>query len=181
MYTSLNRLIKAICIVILSTVFNAHANTSTTPVLSGAKIVNDNCSRCHNARPVQEFSMSEWRVIMPHMRERAHLTGEETQAVLAFFELVSEGDNRGKNVAEKPVSELSGQALITRYGCQGCHQVAGQGGTLGPALDNVVAEKGLAYFVKKVRDPQFNNPASTMPKMPISEAEAKAIAQFINP
>jgi hypothetical protein len=26
---------------------------------------------------VREFSISEWRVIMPHMREKAHLTGSE--------------------------------------------------------------------------------------------------------
>ena len=38
--------------------------------LSGAELINNNCARCHNSRPVREFSISEWRVIMPHMREK---------------------------------------------------------------------------------------------------------------
>lgn len=147
--------------------------------ISGAKVVNDNCARCHNSRPIQEFSLAEWRVIMPHMREKAHLTGGETKAVLAFFELASEGQAPAQAVNSNEVKILSGEQLVTRYGCQGCHQIDGAGGTLGPALDNVVADKGLDFFIEKVRNPQFNNPASAMPKMPISEAEAIAIAELL--
>ena len=51
------------------------ADDETT--LSGAELINNNCARCHNSRPVREFSIGEWRVIMPHMREKAHLTGSE--------------------------------------------------------------------------------------------------------
>ncbi|MEQ9362631.1 MAG: hypothetical protein RIF32_00225, partial [Leptospirales bacterium] len=54
--------------------------------VSGAMIYNLNCARCHNPRPPQEFSDREWDVIMPHMRERAHLTGVETDKVLQFIQ-----------------------------------------------------------------------------------------------
>ena len=57
--------------------------------ISGAEVINNNCARCHNARAVHEFSIPEWKVIMPHMREKAHLTGKETQAVLEFWNLLA--------------------------------------------------------------------------------------------
>ena len=41
--------------------------------------------------------------------------------------------------------------VLTRYGCQGCHQVQGAGGTLGPSLDNVISEKGRHSFCAKLR------------------------------
>jgi len=47
--------------------------------------------------------------------------------------------------------------VLTRNGCQGCHQLQGAGGTLGPSLDNVISQKGSAFFLRKVKEPQFNN------------------------
>ena len=70
--------------------------------------------------------------------------------------------------------------VLTRYGCQGCHQVQGAGGTLGPSLDNVNSEKGRAFFLRKVKEPQFNNSSSAMPQMPITDDELEALAEFLS-
>lgn len=145
--------------------------------INGAEVFNNNCARCHNARALDEFSLSEWSVIMPHMRERAHLTGKETEAVMDFIRLVKNGDSKAD---KKTQSSLDGQALYQKYSCQGCHSVNGNGGTVGPALDSVIADKGESFFLKKLKDPQFNNPSSPMPRMPLSDDEVKALAEFLS-
>jgi hypothetical protein len=97
---------------------------------SGAEIINNNCVRCHNSRPIQEFSIQEWSVTMPHMREKAHHTGKETEAVMKFLKTISRGPD--KNTADVvEISILDGGALMTKYGCQGCHSFNGQGGHWG--------------------------------------------------
>lgn len=144
---------------------------------SGAEVINNNCSRCHNARPVQEFSLEDWSVIMPHMRERAHLTGEETRAVMDYFRTLS----RRPPVAATPVPSktASGKELMVRYGCLGCHSLGGQGGSAGPALDGVVQRRGADFVKKKLANPQFDNPQSTMPRAPLSGAEIQAIVDYL--
>ncbi len=148
--------------------------------LSGAELVNNNCARCHNSRPLQEFSMSEWKVIMPHMREKAHLTGEEVEAILAFLELATTPSQTVQVIQPNDVA-IEPRDVLTRYGCQGCHQVQGEGGTLGPSLDNVISEKGKAFFSRKVKEPQFNNSSSAMPQMPITDIELAALVAFFTP
>tara|TARA_R110000765_G_scaffold95325_1_gene179428 strand:+ start:990 stop:1529 length:540 start_codon:yes stop_codon:yes gene_type:complete len=152
--------------------------TLATEVASGAEIINNNCARCHNSRPIQEFSIHEWSVIMPHMREKAHLTGKETEAVMDFLKTISSvPDKDAADVVAIPV--MDGGALMTKYGCQGCHSYNGQGGALGPALDNTVEQKGAEFVRKKLKNPQFNNTASAMPKMPLSTAQIDALVDFL--
>ncbi|MFD3282486.1 c-type cytochrome [Alteromonas macleodii] len=147
--------------------------------LSGAELINNNCARCHNSRPVHEFSISEWRVIMPHMREKAHLTGSEVKAILEFMEIASSPAQPVEVTLAKSLT-VNPRDVLTRYGCQGCHQVQGAGGTLGPSLDNVISEKGRAFFLRKVKEPQFNNSSSAMPQMPITDDELEALAEFLS-
>ncbi|QGX38181.1 c-type cytochrome [Permianibacter aggregans] len=146
--------------------------------ISGAEVVNNNCARCHNSRPVHEFSLAEWAVILPHMREKAHLTAQETDAVLQFFQTVGQPRAVG-TTSTSPSVPLSGSELMTRYGCQGCHQFNGVGGVVGPSLDRIVADKGEPFVRQKIVNPQFNNPASAMPRMPMTEAEVDAILALL--
>jgi mono/diheme cytochrome c family protein len=173
-----NRLTINIFVLFASLFAALHAESSEP--LSGAELINNNCARCHNSRPIQEFSMSEWRVIMPHMREKAHLTGTEVQAILKFMEIATTPAQASKVIA--PVNiEIEPREVLTRYGCQGCHQVQGAGGTLGPSLDNIIGEKGRAFFLRKVKEPQFNNASSAMPQMPITDEELEVLAEFLSP
>jgi mono/diheme cytochrome c family protein len=152
--------------------------TFAAEVASGAEIINNNCARCHNSRPIQEFSIQEWSVIMPHMREKAHLTGKETEAVMEFLKTISSVPD--KNTADDvAILVMNGGELMAKYGCQGCHSFNGQGGALGPPLDNTVELKGADFVIKKLTDPQFNNPTSAMPKMPLTVAEIDALVDFL--
>ena len=167
-----------ILVLFISLFTSLHVNSSEP--LSGAELINNNCARCHNSRPIQEFSMSEWKVIMPHMREKAHLTGTEVQAILNFMEIAATPAKAVK-VIEPVTIAVDPREVLTRYGCQGCHQVQGAGGTLGPSLDNVISDRGKAFFLRKVKEPQFNNASSAMPQMPITDEELEVLAEFLSP
>ena len=170
-------IIQILLVVSLSllSAFSSHAEEK----ISGAEVINNNCARCHNARAVHEFSIPEWKVIMPHMREKAHLTGKETQAVLEFLELTSQSVPLAKKVAPEKMIAPDGRQLFTQFGCQGCHSLKGDGGTVGPALDETIKDRGISFFIKKLQNPQFNNSSSPMPRMPLNEQQIKAIAEYI--
>lgn len=146
---------------------------------NGAAVFNNNCARCHNARSIDEFSLGEWAVIMPHMRERAHLTGKETDAVMEFIALVKRKP-RVVDAEKKDQPIMSGSALFTKYGCHGCHALNGDGGSVGPSLDGIIVKKGKSFFLKKLKDPQFNNPTSPMPKMPLTDDEMSALLDYLS-
>lgn len=156
-----------------------HVNSSL--VGKGAKVYSENCGRCHNARPAEEFSKKEWSVIIPHMRAKGHMTGKESLAVEAFLDstLTSDVQNTVQSGSLKNKPQRSGTDLVAAFGCQGCHSINGTGGALGPNLAGIINKKGEAFVLKKLTDPKFNNPASAMPKFPMTEADKKAIADFL--
>lgn len=147
-------------------------------VTAGARIYNENCSRCHNARPVQEFHADEWSVIVPHMREKAHLSGIEAKQLEAFIAVTLTADKVSQAVDVK-VEDIDGAALIQKFACAACHKLNGSGGALGPTLDNVVERMGRENVVRKILEPTFNNPSSSMPRFPLSDDEASAIADLL--
>ncbi len=55
------------------------------PDKTGQELWADNCMRCHNGRPPEEFSSAQWEVIVHHMRLRANLTGDESRKIVAFL------------------------------------------------------------------------------------------------
>lgn len=152
-------------------------------VAQGAKIYSENCGRCHNPRPASDYSKTEWSVVMPHMRAKAHLTGTEALAVEAFLDstLTSDVKNARKDMAksDEPASAERGEKLVQQFGCQGCHQINGSGGALGPDLTGVVKRKGEDFVVHKLLNPKFNNASSAMPQFPMSRTDAQSIMQFL--
>ncbi len=147
------------------------------PVAEGARLFNDNCSRCHNARPAQEFSEREWSVIMPHMREKAHLSGSETLAVEAFIAVTFTADKVGRVVTQSEGE--TGEDIIARFACSGCHKINGGGGTVGPGLNGVVQRMGADMVQRKLLEPTFNNPSSSMPSFPLTPAQAAKIVDVL--
>lgn len=179
------KLIKIILPIIVLTisVFSVNAQHVSDPslVAKGAKVYSQNCARCHNARPAEEYSKKEWSVVIPHMRAKAHMTGKEALAVEAFLASTLTADVRNTaSHAKSDVPQRTGVELVAQLGCQGCHQIRGEGGKLGPTLDNVVSIKGEAFVLKKLADPKFNNAASAMPKYPMTQDDMKAIIGYLS-
>ncbi len=147
-------------------------------VAEGARIFNQNCSRCHNARPAQEFHQEEWSVIVPHMREKAHMSGKEAKKLEAFIAVTLTAD-KVTGSQDLPTEELGGVALMQKFACAGCHRINGTGGAVGPALKGVVARMGREGVIRKILEPTFNNPSSSMPRFPLSETDAAALADAL--
>jgi hypothetical protein len=59
------------------------------PEKSGVELWSENCSRCHNMRPPNEFSAAQWGTIVHHMRLRANLTGDEERKITTFLQASS--------------------------------------------------------------------------------------------
>ena len=115
-----------------------------------------------------------------HEIVRDAITGTEVQAILNFMEIAATPAKAVK-VIEPVTIAVDPREVLTRYGCQGCHQVQGAGGTLGPSLDSVISDRGKAFFLRKVKEPQFNNASSAMPQMPITDEELEVLAEFLSP
>ena len=68
------------------------ASPATAPVMAssagagGAQLWADNCSRCHNIRPPQSYSDTQWEAVVMHMRLRANLTGTEQREITRFLQ-----------------------------------------------------------------------------------------------
>jgi len=50
------------------------------------------CSRCHVAEPVYDYTANEWTAILPDMCDEAKLNNEETQAVTAYIDACFHAD-----------------------------------------------------------------------------------------
>lgn len=148
--------------------------------LDGAKVYNDNCARCHQPRAPWEFSDRAWGVIIHHMHTRGYLTDQEMGAVLNYLQ--SSNKRAAYVPPAPPIAEAGpadGKALVAQFSCQGCHIIEGIGGEIGPSLDTLNERRDADYVMKKLSDPTFDNPRSVMPYFELSEAQTKAIADYL--
>jgi mono/diheme cytochrome c family protein len=72
-----------------------------------------------------------------------------------------------------------GRRLFQLKGCIGCHSVGGQGGKVGPPLDDVGLRRKPEWMMQHFRDPQSVSPGSVMPRFGFTEAEARALTDFL--
>ncbi len=76
-------------------------------------------------------------------------------------------------------SAAQGLHLFQQKGCIGCHSMGGQGGKVGPALDDVGLRRKPEWIIQHFRDPQTVSPGTVMPKFGFTEAEARALTDFL--
>jgi mono/diheme cytochrome c family protein len=74
---------------------------------------------------------------------------------------------------------LEGRRLFLQKGCFSCHSVGGQGGKIGPNLDDVSLRRSPDWIMKHFRDPQAVTPGSVMPKFGFSEIQIRALTEFV--
>lgn len=74
---------------------SAHAQKiDAQKMAEGAKIYNDNCMRCHNARSPMERDDQGWATIVAHMRARGNLTRSAAAAVLVYLRASNRPESR---------------------------------------------------------------------------------------
>lgn len=144
----------------------------------GARVYSENCGRCHNTRPVSQFNDRNWSTIVTHMRVVAGLPGQQARDVEAFLRA---SNNPPREVASSVGRALqqSGEALLDRYGCRGCHTIAGKGGTIAPNLDAALQRHDEAWVRDQIRNPRSHNARTIMPVVGASPAEIDQILEFL--
>ena len=53
--------------------------------IAGVQLWAENCIRCHNIRPPDSYSDTQWDVAMLHMRVRANLTAGDARTILDYL------------------------------------------------------------------------------------------------
>lgn len=122
-----------------------------------------------------------------------NFTDDETAALVAFLKWIGEMDLNGFPPKPTllpvvvPASTASGAVVasaerpkIFNQMCIACHALTGQGGVVGPALDDVGNRRSFDNLVAWITDPQQIKPGTLMPKLPLSEADVVELASFLS-
>ena len=119
-----------------------------------------------------------------------HFKDQEIEDLIAFFKWIGEMDLNGfpakpdLNPAAAPVKPAAGAqivappAMFTQI-CSSCHSLGGAGGAVGPALDGTGSRRDAAWLDKWLLDPAAVKPGTTMPKLPMTDAERKALVDYL--
>jgi mono/diheme cytochrome c family protein len=112
--------------------------------------------------PPQKFSATNLEAIVLYMLSQ---TGESAAGYYSSMKVLP--------------NTLEGLHLFQTRGCFGCHSVNGNGGKVGPPLDDVGLRRAPEWMMQHFRDPQSITPGSVMPKFGFTEAEARALTDFL--
>jgi mono/diheme cytochrome c family protein len=115
-----------------------------------------------SAMPPQKFSETNLEAIILFMLSQ---NGESAPGYYASMKVLP-------NTRE-------GLRLFQQKGCIGCHSVGGNGGKIGPALDDVGLRRTSEWMIQHFREPQSVTPGTVMPKFGFTEAEARSLTDFL--
>jgi len=86
----------------------------------------------------------------------------------------------GSATVEESVVKVSDRPTVFNQMCVACHSLGGQGGRVGPALDDIGTKRDLNYLAKWLKDPQSIKADTTMPKLPLSDEDITELAAFLS-
>ena len=72
------------------------------------------------------------------------------------------------------------QLYEDKYGCNGCHNLDGEGGKIGPALDRAGFRLNATWVYRWLKNPQAMDSATRMPALGLNDADAKAVTLYVN-
>jgi sulfite dehydrogenase len=162
----------------------------------GADIANGQCLICHSVEYVTSqppLPQATWAAEVKKMREKygAALPEEQVEPLVAYLTATYGPQTNAPAVPQKVAAPptpapqaLTGEALATRYGCLGCHNV--QVKLVGPPYKDIAAKyQNDTSALARISD-QIHKGGSgkwgpvIMPPFPaVSDAETKALADWI--
>ncbi len=71
------------------------------------------------------------------------------------------------------------QLYENKYGCNGCHNVGGEGGKIGPALDRAGFRLNATWVYRWLKNPQAMDGHTRMPALGLNDADAKAVTMYV--
>ena len=119
-------------------------------------------------------------------------TDEEMEAMVAFLKWIGEMDLNGfppeptllpvtvPTVGPEVVAAVSPPPKVFNQICIACHSLGGQGGVVGPPLDDVGSRLSYDDLVPWLTDPHKVKPGTAMPKLPLSSADIAELASFLS-
>jgi mono/diheme cytochrome c family protein len=66
-----------------------------------------------------------------------------------------------------------------KYGCNGCHSLADEGGKIGPTLDRAGFRLNATWIYRWLKNPQAMDSATRMPALGLNDADAKAVTLYV--
>ena len=72
------------------------------------------------------------------------------------------------------------QLYENKYGCNGCHNLAGEGGKIGPALDRAGFRLNATWIYRWLKNPQAMDAHTRMPALGLNDADAKAVTIYVS-
>jgi mono/diheme cytochrome c family protein len=97
--------------------------------------------------------------------------------ISATLALLLTGLAPGAIAQEGPVAR--GKQLFTEQGCYGCHLIEKYGTPIATDLSHVGSKYDAAYLTRWLENPTAQKPTAHMPKIAMSESEAKALAAYL--
>lgn len=122
---------------------------------------------------------------------------QQISDLVAFLKWIGQMDLNGfppkpdlnKTAAPNADSTTVGEAAIVKtidrpnvfnQMCVACHSLGGQGGQIGPALDNIGSTRDKDYIIRWLKNPLEIKPDSKMPKLPLSDEDITELAAFLS-
>lgn len=118
-----------------------------------------------------------------------NFTESERADLVAFFKWIGQMDLNGfpakpslGNIAlaNASIATQANRPQIFNQMCVACHSLGGEGGTIGPVLDNIGDRRDITYLRAWLTDPMALKADSKMAKMPLSEADITELSAFLS-
>jgi mono/diheme cytochrome c family protein len=84
------------------------------------------------------------------------------------------------SITKKDPLVSNGKQLYADLKCSYCHSLKGQGGTVGPALDNVGFRRTKEWMADHFRNPKTVTPGTKMAKMKLRASQVGALVAYMN-
>jgi ubiquinol-cytochrome c reductase cytochrome b subunit len=97
---------------------------------------------------------------------------------LALFTSTVQADQAPAYEAVPPAA-VAGAVVYQKYACGMCHQVADEGQTIGPPLDNVGSRRDAQWLEGHFRNPQAFVEGSTMPPYELPSDEMQSLVAYM--
>ena len=122
------------------------------------------------------------RPILTERMPKLFMSQDEINTVVSYFDMVLRDDAIDSVQIDLNDSKLiaAGKTLFSeKYGCQSCHQVAGQGGYVGPLVDLTGQRLTAGWVYQWIRNPQAYLPDTIDPNSGMSDSEARAVTAYL--
>lgn len=181
-----------------------------SPAVARGKVIweNSNCMGCHTIFGEGAYYAPELTKVMerrgetfvrgmlkdpasmyPGQRQMVQYNFTDTQIddLVAFLTWIGHVDTNGFPADPPLARSRAGQSAANdtrpqtfRQTCVACHSVNGEGGNVGPALDDVASRLDADYLARWLRDPAALRPGTRMPQLDLSDQQVDELVTYLS-